>query len=136
MSKSPSGRPNWRREVTWSIERSISRLARPTEPVPSDRRPLLSTSIAMWNPSPASPRTRLHVVGVRAGVWLGQREAGEPAARCQVGQEPLLLLVVAEQHDALHPDRLVHAEGDGERPVDLPEGLEHPRVARLRQALA
>ena len=38
---------------------------------------------------------RLDVVGVAAGVRLGQREAGELAAARQVGQEARLLLVGA-----------------------------------------
>ena len=70
-------------------------------------------------------RPRLEVVGVRAGLGLGQREAGELAPAGEVGQEALLLLVGAEQDDALEADRLVDAQHDRERRVDLGEGLEH-----------
>ena len=76
------------------------------------------------------------LVGVRAGLRLGEREAGELAAGREVGQEALLLLVGAEHVDALEADRLVDAEDDRERRVDLGEGLEHARVAGLREALA
>ena len=76
---------------------------------------------------------RLHVVHVRAGVRLGEGERGELAAAGEVGQEALLLLVGAEQHDALHADRLVHAHDHAERRVDLRELLRHAAVARLRQ---
>jgi hypothetical protein len=38
-------------------------------------------------------RARLQVVGVRAGVGLGQGEGGQLAPGGQVGQEALLLLV-------------------------------------------
>ena len=81
-------------------------------------------------------RARLDLVGVGAGLRLGQREAGELAPRREVGQEALLLLVGAEQVDALEADRLVDAEDDRERRVDLGEGLEDPRVAGLGEALA
>ena len=81
-------------------------------------------------------RARLQVVGVRAGHRLGQREPGELAPGGEVGQEALLLLVGAEQDDALVADRLVDAEDDRERPVDLGEGLEDARVAGLGEALA
>ena len=73
----PSGLPNWRRVVTCSIVRSSRRLARPTAPVPSPRRPLLSTAVAMRKPSPGSPstfsggtRTSLKRTGHR---WLPRR---------------------------------------------------------------
>ena len=81
-------------------------------------------------------RARLDLVGVRARLGLGEREAGELAPGGEVGQEALLLLVGAEHVDALEADRLVHAEHDRERRVDLGEGLEHARVAGLREALA
>ena len=81
-------------------------------------------------------RARLDVVGVGAGLGLGQREAGELAAGGEVGQEALLLLVGAEQVDALEADRLVDAHHDRERRVDLGERLEDARVAGLREALA
>ncbi len=48
----------------------------------------------------------LDVVGVRAGVPLCEREAGELAAGGEVGEEALLLLVGAEHVDALEADRL------------------------------
>jgi hypothetical protein len=38
--------------------------------------------------------------------------------------------------NALEADRLVDAEDDRQRPVDLADRLEDPRVARLREALA
>ena len=81
-------------------------------------------------------RARLDLVGVRARLGLGQREGGELAAGGQVGQPALLLLVAAEQADALVADRLVHAEHDRQRGVDLADRLEHARVAGLREALA
>ena len=81
-------------------------------------------------------RARLDVVGVRARLGLGQREAGELAPGGEVGQEALLLLVGAEHVDALEADRLVDAEHDRQRRVDLGEGLEDARVAGLREALA
>ena len=81
-------------------------------------------------------RPRLDVVGVRAGLRLGQREGGELAAGGEVGQEALLLLVGAEQRDALEADRLVDAEDDRESGVDLADRLEDPGVAGLREALA
>ena len=59
-------------------------------------------------------RARLRVVGVGAGLRLGQREAGELAPGGEVGEEALLLLVGAEQVDALVADRLVDAEDDRE----------------------
>ncbi len=73
---------------------------------------------------------------VRARLGLGEREAGELAAGAEVGQEARLLLVGAEQHDALHPDRLVHAHDHRERRVDLREHLRHAAVARLGEPLA
>ena len=79
---------------------------------------------------------RLDLVGVRAGVRLGQGEAGELSARAEVGQEALLLLIGAEEVDPLVADRLVDAEDDRERRVDLGEGLEDARVAGLGEALA
>jgi hypothetical protein len=78
----------------------------------------------------------LDLVGIRAGLGLGQREAGQLAPRGEVGEEALLLLVGAVHVDALEADRLVHAEHDRERRVDLGEGLEDPCVARLGKALA
>ena len=45
------GWPNCRRSLTWSIARSSSPFAPPTEPVPSPIRPLLSTCIATRNPA-------------------------------------------------------------------------------------
>ncbi len=80
-------------------------------------------------------RARAQVVGVGSGLRLGQRVAGELATRGEVGQEALLLLVAAEQGDSLVADRLVDAEDDRERPVDLGELLEDARVAGLREAL-
>ena len=80
-------------------------------------------------------RARLELVGVGAGLRLSQREAGELAPAREVGQEALLLLVAAEHVDALEADRLVDAEHDRERRVDLGEGLEDPRVAGLGEAL-
>ena len=81
-------------------------------------------------------RARAEVVGVRPGLGLGQREPRQPASRRQVGQEPGLLLVAAEQRDALVADRLVHAEHHRERGVGLGERLEDAAVAGLREALA
>ena len=78
---------------------------------------------------------RLDLIGVGARGGLGQGEAGELAPGREVGQEALLLLVGAEHVDALEADRLMHAEHDRERRVDLGEGLEHPRVAGLGEAL-
>src|SRR5262249_16944504 len=81
-------------------------------------------------------RARLDVVRVGARVRLGEREPGELAARGEVGEEALLLLVAPEHEDALEPDRLVHAHDDRKRRVDLRERLENARVAGLREALA
>ena len=81
-------------------------------------------------------RAALDVVGVRAGVRLGEREPGQLAAGGEVGEEALLLLLGAEHVDALEADRLVDAEDDRQRGVDPGEGLEHARIAGLREALA
>ena len=81
-------------------------------------------------------RAAFDVVGVRAGVRLGEREPGQLAPGGEVGEEALLLLLGAEQVDALEADRLVDAEDDRQRGVDPGEGLEHARVAGLREALA
>jgi hypothetical protein len=62
-------------------------------------------------------------------------KAASFAAGCEVGKEARLLLVGAEQDDPLHPDRLMHAHHDRERGIDLRKRLEHPAVARLREAL-
>ena len=104
----------------------------PRPPLPIQRFSPLSTH----EPSRLVDRARLEVVGVRAGLGLGQREAGELAARREVGQEARLLLVGAEQDDALDADRLVHAHRDRQRAVDLADRLEHPRVAGLRKPLS
>ena len=45
------------RSLTWSIARSSSFLAAPTEPVPRPIRPLLRIDIAIRKPSPGSPST-------------------------------------------------------------------------------
>ena len=79
---------------------------------------------------------RLDLVRVRARLGLGQGEGRELAPGGQVGQPSLLLLVGAEQGDALVADRLVHPEHDRQGGVDLPDRLEHARVAGLGQALA
>ena len=76
------------------------------------------------------------MVGIRAGVRLGQREAGELATAGEVGEETLLLVVGAEQRDALEADRLVHPEDDRERWIDLRDRLEHAAVAGLGETLA
>ena len=76
------------------------------------------------------------MVRVRARVRLGEREAGEPAAGGEVGEEALLLLLGAEHVDALEADRLVNAEDDREGGVDPGKGLEHARVAGLGETLA
>jgi hypothetical protein len=62
--------------------------------------------------------------------------ASDPAAGGEIREEALLLLVGAEQVDALEPDRLVDTHDDRERRVDLGERLEHTGVAGLREALA
>ena len=80
-------------------------------------------------------RARLHVVGVGARLGLCQGEGGELAAGGEVGEPALLLLVRPEQRDALEADRLVDAEDDRQRRVDLADGLEDARVAGLREAL-
>ena len=80
--------------------------------------------------------TRLDLVGVGARLGLGQREPCQLAAGGEVGEEALLLLVGAEQVDALEADRLVHPHDDRERPVDLGELLGDAAVAGLRQTLA
>jgi hypothetical protein len=94
--------------------------------------------LAVEHPRPVRlpHRPRADVVGVAAGLGLGEREAGELAACRQLRQEALLLLVGPEQDDALHPDRLVHAHADRQRAVDLTDRLEDARVARLGQPLA
>ena len=76
------------------------------------------------------------VVGVRASVRFGQREAGKLAAGSEVGQETLLLRLGAEHVDSLEADRLVDAEHDRQRGVDPRQGLEDARVARLGEGLA
>jgi hypothetical protein len=81
-------------------------------------------------------RARLEVVGVRTRLWLGEREPRQPAPRGQVRQQPGLLLVCAEQGDALVADRLVDAEHDRERRVGLGERLEDAAVAGLGEPLA
>ena len=56
-SNSASGMPNCRRSLTWSMTWSSRIFVPPTEPVPSDMRPLLSVCIAILKPSPGSPIT-------------------------------------------------------------------------------
>ena len=68
----------------------------------------------------------LDVEGVGARARLGEREGGELATARQVGQEARLLLVVAEEDDPLHADRLMHPEGDGERAVGLADAPRRP----------
>ena len=80
-------------------------------------------------------RPGAQVVGVRPRLGLGQREGRQLAAGGEVGEEALLLLVGAEQGDALEADRLVDAEDDRQRRVDLADGLEDPGVAGLGEAL-
>jgi hypothetical protein len=80
-------------------------------------------------------RSGTHVVGVRSGLRLGQREGGELPAGGEIGEEALLLLVRAEERDPLEADRLVDAEHDREGGVDLADGFEDPCVSRLREAL-
>ena len=80
-------------------------------------------------------RPRLQVERVRARLGLGEREGRELAPGGEVGEEALLLLVASEQHDSLHADRLMHAHHDRQGRVDLREGLEHPAVAGLGEAL-
>ena len=75
----------------------------------------------------------LEVVGVRARVVLGERERGELAPRGEVRQEAGLLLLGPEEHDALHPDRLVDAHDHRERAVDLGELLGDAAVAGLAE---
>ena len=104
----------------------------PLEPFPIHRfSPLSSQEPSGWRTA-----RELEVVGVRSGLGLCQREPRQPATRSQVGQEPGLLLVAAEQRDALVADRLVHAEHHRERGVGLGERLEDTAVAGLREALA
>src|SRR4029079_16540367 len=76
-------------------------------------------------------RARAQVVGVRPGLRLGQRIAGELASGGEVGQEALLLLFAGEQYDALVTARLVDAPDEREGPVDRGELLEDARVAGL-----
>jgi hypothetical protein len=75
-------------------------------------------------------------VDVRAGLGLGEGERSQLATAGEVRQEALLLLVVAEQDDALHADRLVHPQDHRERGVDLCERLGNAAIARLGQSLA
>ena len=79
-------------------------------------------------------RARLDVAGVGAGVGLGQPERAELAPGAQVGQQPRLLLVVAEEVDRLRAERGVGAHRDRDRAVDPRELLDGDRV--LQRAAA
>jgi hypothetical protein len=104
-----------------------------------EHRPLAAVAdvalLAVEQPRPVRllNRARLQVVGIRPRVRLRQGERRQLATARQVRQEALLLLVAAEQHDALHPDRLVHAHDHRQRSVGLGELLEHAAVAGLRK---
>src|SRR5207237_948 len=56
------------------------------------------------------PGAGFEVRGIGASLRLGQRERRQGAALGQVGQPAPLLLLAAEQHDRLRPDRNVNVE--------------------------
>ena len=121
----------WRSLPSTSARAKVTN-TEPLEPLPIQRfSPLSSHEPSGWRTA-----RELEVVGVRPGLGLGQREPGQLASRREVGQEARLLLVAAEQRDALVADRLVHAEHHRERGVGLAEHLEDAAVAGLREALA
>ena len=62
--------------------------------------------------------------GVRAGLGLGQAEAGERAAGDEVGQPLLLLLVGAVGQDRVDAEPDAGLEGDADRLVDAAELLD------------
>ena len=70
----------------------------------------------------------LGVAGVRAGLGLGEPEGAELAPRAEIGQEPLLLVVGAEQVNRLGAERGVGAERDRDRRVDPGQLLDRERV--------
>jgi len=70
------------------------------------------------------------LLGVRAGLGLGQPEGPEALATAQP-RHPLALLVVgAEQPDRLGAQRGVRAHGDGHGGVDAGEFLDGQRVGQ------
>ena len=71
---------------------------------------------------------RAGVAGVRARLGLRQPERAELAPRAQVGQQPLLLLLGAEQVDGLRPQRGVRAHRDRHAGVHAGELLDGDRV--------
>ena len=87
--------------------------------------------------SPLSRRARVRTLpGVRARLRLGQPEGAELAARGQVRQPLLLLLLRPEQVDRLRPERRVRAHRDRHRGVDARELLDGDRVGQRVAARA
>ncbi len=81
-------------------------------------------------------RGRLDRGGIGAGSRLGQREGGDHLA----GREPRkplpLLLLGAEEDQALHADRLVPADQDAQRCVGPADLLGDPAVGRRGESIA
>ena len=120
----------------WRSEPSISHRAKvvntePVPPFPMKRFSPFSTH------EPSGWRTArlemLYASEPAFGSVSAKPASLRPAAG--VGEEALLLLVRPEHVDAFEPNRLVHAQDDGQGGVDLGEGLEHTGIAGLGQAL-
>ena len=87
--------------------------------------------------SPSSSVARvLDVAGVRAGLGLGEPEGAELASGAEIRQQPLLLLVGAEEVDRLRAERGVGAQRDRDRGVDPGQLLDRERVGERVAAAA
>ena len=87
--------------------------------------------------SPSSSVARVRTLPAsRARLGLGQPEGAELAARAQVGQAALLLLLGAEQVDRLGAERRVRAHRDRHARVDARELLDGERVGERVAAAA
>ena len=73
-------------------------------------------------------RCRAGGAGVRARVWLGEPERGQPAAGGEVREPPFLLLLGAEEVDRHRPERGVGGDGDRDGRVDPRQLLDRDRV--------
>ncbi|HUX34291.1 MAG TPA: hypothetical protein VMV51_10530 [Gemmatimonadaceae bacterium] len=76
---------------------------------------------------------RAHVLGVRAGLGLGERVGGERVAARQRGQVARLLFRGAELRDGLGAEPAVHADQHRQAGVDARHFAEHAGVAAGRQ---
>jgi hypothetical protein len=78
-------------------------------------------------------RGRLHVAGVGAGLWLGQREGRELIALHQRRQPTALLLVRPKQDQRANADAVVGIDEDGRARAVAANYLHDARICQLRQ---